>query len=179
MTRFILPRSCVGKEKTPKASSHAHDQRFDLRLHRRLHLRRSLALGLLNTLHFALMSSDIDIRQDSPDTVEQSIASRPGRTPYRYTLEYLTDPKNIADLLYRTQELTDEAFNDLIDDVGIRAARLVLRTKALSGDVRALQLYDAITNRDRIKRKELPQNERNVSSAPFIQSERDSPETHD
>ena len=74
------------------------------------------------------------------------------RTPDKLTVAHIADAAKIESLLYRTQNLTDEAFQDLVDDVGARLARLVLRAKAVSGDIKALELYDKIVTRDREKR---------------------------
>ena len=76
----------------------------------------------------------------------------PTRTPDKLTVAHICDAAKIESLLYRTQALTDDAFADLVDDVGARLARLVLRAKAVSGDIKALELYDKIVTRDREKR---------------------------
>lgn len=96
-----------------------------------------------------------------------------GPVPKRFTNEYLCDPKVMADLLYRTSELTDEAFYEIVDDIGSRAARLVLRGKALAGDVKALDLYHRITKEEREERKRAKRPaERQVNVGGFIQPPR-------
>ncbi len=86
--------------------------------------------------------------------------------PNEYTIERLSDPKVMAELLYRSQDLSDEAFEDLIDDIGLRATRIVLRASACSGDVKAADLYRKWVEADKAKRKR-PQAvaERNVMTS--------------
>jgi hypothetical protein len=77
-----------------------------------------------------------------------------GPVPERAKITNIVSAEYLQELLYRTEELTDDAFDDLIDDIGRRAARLVLRAKAVGGDVRACDLYlrlckEAKAERDR------------------------------
>lgn len=98
---------------------------------------------------------------------------KPGFPAQDKTLEYLTDPKVIASFLHRYQELTDEAFDELVNDIGYRAALLVLRAKALSADVRALDLYIRLCREDKdARRKREAPVERNVHATSFVQAER-------
>ena len=98
---------------------------------------------------------------------------RGGPPAERFTLDHLLDPANMAAFLHKTWDLSDEAFKDLVDDIGTRAARLVLRTKALGGDVRALELYDKITYRDhRDRRQETPKAAETGPAASFVQAPR-------
>ena len=90
---------------------------------------------------FASSCASLAFVQNSVEIDEQSVNSRPGPTPKRYTPEYLVDPAVMSNILYRTQDLTDEAYEELVNDIGSRAAILILRAKALGGDVRALDLY--------------------------------------
>lgn len=116
--------------------------------------------------------------KDLPQTTTDRWKSTPGPTPDRYKHEYLTDPKVLTDLLYRTEELTDEAFEDLVNDIGYRAALLVLRTKALGADIRALDLYLKLCREDREnRRKRDTPVERNVHASSFSQAARVSPTT--
>ena len=66
---------------------------------------------------------------------------RGGPAPDRLSIENLSSPKIIADILHKTADLSDEEFNDIVDKLGSRAAHLVLRHKAINGDVKALDLY--------------------------------------
>jgi len=81
-------------------------------------------------------------------------ALRGGPTPQSFLLQNISNAAVIADILYKTQTLTDDAFNDLVDDIGYRAAKLVLRDKALAGDVRALELYHRIVKEQRLEREQ-------------------------
>ena len=91
----------------------------------------------------------------SPDTSATDTPRLRGGNPSdKFTLEYLTNPANIAAILHKTWDLSDDAFYDLIDDIGTRAARLVLRTKALEGDVKALDLYWRVTKEDRGRKRQ-------------------------
>jgi hypothetical protein len=86
---------------------------------------------------------------------EIPVANRPGPVPRSFQLETITDPKAIVEILYRTSELTDNAFIALVDDIGMRAARLILRAKAVGGDIRAIDLYLRIAREDKEKRERM------------------------
>ena len=79
-------------------------------------------------------------------------AIRPGPTPDKYLVENISSPQLIADILHKTADLTDEAFYDLVNDIGGRTALLVLRHKAINGDVKALELYFKIVKEDKASR---------------------------
>lgn len=97
---------------------------------------------LCNSANLRIMSSSlVEIPQ-----------MRPGPTPDSFKIERISNAQVIADILYKTQDLTDEVFLELVDDLGYRAARLVLRDKALSGDVKALDLYHRIVTTERKER---------------------------
>lgn len=97
------------------------------------------------------MSTDVETLPHSPPDEPKF---RGGPAPEKFTIEALTNPETIAAILHKTWDLSDEAYYDLIDDIGTRAARLILRTKALSGDVRALDLYWRVTKEERGKRRQ-------------------------
>lgn len=89
-----------------------------------------------------------------------------GVIPSDFTIEALIDEKKIRELLYRSMSWTDEQFNELCDDVGSRAARLVLRAKACSGDVKACELYLKLAQQAKADRKKpRAAEERNVTAA--------------
>ncbi len=72
----------------------------------------------------------------------------------------------MTELLYRSKELSDEAFIDLVDDVGVRAARIVLRAKACSGDVKACELYLKLAQQAKAdKKRPALAAERNVTTS--------------
>ena len=66
---------------------------------------------------------------------------RGGPAPENLKTEHMTDPEKLREFLHKTIELTDEAFEDIVNDLGYRTALLVLRAKAVSGDIKALELY--------------------------------------
>ncbi len=55
--------------------------------------------------------------------------------------EQIATPAEVHALIDKTQHLTDDAYEDLVNELGSRAALAVLRGVALSGDVRALDVY--------------------------------------
>jgi hypothetical protein len=61
-----------------------------------------------------------------------------GRPP---SLDHLTSPEAIAKLVSTSRDLTDEAFEDFVNESGFRVALSVLRAKACDGDVKAIDLY--------------------------------------
>lgn len=96
-----------------------------------------------------------------------------GKVPPAYHIERLYDPAVIAEIMYRAQNLSDEAFEDLIDDVGYRASRLVLRAEAVRGNVKAIELYDKIVQRTRKERDDRRKPaERVVNTGSFVQPPR-------
>ena len=58
----------------------------------------------------------------------------------------------MADILHKTHDLSDEVFEELTASIGYRAALLVLRHKAISGDVRAIELYIKLTKEQKAER---------------------------
>ena len=97
-----------------------------------------------------------------------------GKVPDSYKAEHLTTSEAIAEMLYRAQNVTDEYFDELVDSLGYRAAKLVLRAKAVSGDVKALDLYlrhVKESRAERAKRDKAP--DRNVTPQVFVQTTRD------
>ena len=66
---------------------------------------------------------------------------RGGPPAEKLKIENLTDVEKIREFLHKTLELTDECFEDLCNDIGYRTALLVLRAKAVSGDIKALEYY--------------------------------------
>jgi hypothetical protein len=116
------------------------------------------------------MSAATDLALTSPRDGE---SFKTGPIPVSFKLENLHDPAVITEILYRSQTLTDDAYQDLVDDIGHRAARLILRAKAVQGDVKAIELYDKIVHRDRKARAERSKPAaRTVSGGEFIQSPR-------
>ena len=79
----------------------------------------------------------------------------PGPIPKGSGFEPLMDAEKMTEILYRTQRYTDEAFDELVDDVGYRAARLVLRAKAVKGDIKALDLYIRLAKESKRERQAL------------------------
>lgn len=110
-------------------------------------------------------------------TVEGCAADTPqlktGPPAANKRLDYLTSADVIAELLHKTQDFTDEQFNDLIDDIGARAVRLVMRAKAVGGDVRAADLYLKLVEQDREARRQHGKTARNITPSGFIQDTRD------
>ncbi len=103
-----------------------------------------------------------------PETALEREPRGIGRPPKEMTLEYLTSAADFQRLLNATQNLTDEAYNDLIDDIGARAARLVLRAKACQGDVPALKLYlQVCQDAKKAKREASQEPTRQVISSEF------------
>ena len=99
------------------------------------------------------MSADDKTEQDA--NIEQPKSRRKllgGKVPPNWDIQRHYDPQHMTELLYRSKELSDEAFSDLIDDVGYRAARIVLRGKALQGDIRAIDLYMRTVKEERKER---------------------------
>jgi hypothetical protein len=76
-----------------------------------------------------------------------------GRPGKELTPEYMSSPDEITKLLNRTRHLTDEAFEDLVHDIGYRMALLVLRAKAVSGDTKAIDLYFKVVRETRAARR--------------------------
>lgn len=92
--------------------------------------------------------------EKSLDSASEVTTNGIGRPPKEFTIEHMTTEAEFVRLLNRTQYLTDDAYNEIVDDIGARAARLVLRAKALTGDVRALDLYLRIAKEDKRSRLE-------------------------
>ncbi len=91
-----------------------------------------------------------------------------GPTPDRFDIKRLFDPGLMTEILYRAQNLDDDAYNELIDDIGSRAARLVLRAKACEGDVAALKLYLQLCKDDKKSRAEAKREpERSITPGEF------------
>lgn len=100
---------------------------------------------------------------------------RAGPPAERFKLEKLIEAEEIRELLHKSWDLTDEAFDELVDDLGYRAAKLVLRAKAVAGDVKALDLYLRLAKeakRERQARKRPEQ--RNVTPPQFLSAGRTS-----
>lgn len=94
-----------------------------------------------------------------------------GPVPKRVTTEYMTDPTIMAEMLYRTELVSDEDFTELVDQIGSRAARLILRAKALQGDVKALDLYFRIIKESKASRRK-PTPAAGSSASSFVQEVR-------
>jgi hypothetical protein len=93
--------------------------------------------------------------------------------PASFNLENLFEPAIMAELLYRSQDLTDESYEDLVDQIGYRASRLILRAQAVKGNVKAIELYDKIVQRTRKERADKAKPAvRTVGAGEFIQSPR-------
>jgi hypothetical protein len=74
--------------------------------------------------------------------------------------------EQIASYINRTKRLTDDAYEELVHDIGWRVAMLVLRHKAWSGDVRALDVYIRIAHEAKNrKRKPAAKDARDVTPA--------------
>ena len=98
---------------------------------------------------------------------------RAGPTPEKYKKENISNPQVMADILHKTADLCDEAFEDLVNDIGYRAALLVLRDKALSADVKALDLYFRLIKETRSERKRARPAGKDETPSTFLQSSRE------
>lgn len=76
-----------------------------------------------------------------------------GRPSKELTAEYMCDAKEMQRLMNATQHLTDDAYEELVHDYGFRLALLVLRAKAVSGDVKAIDLYLRVVKESRAARR--------------------------
>ncbi len=83
-------------------------------------------------------------------------------------------PDQIASYINRTKQLTDEAYEELVHDIGWRVALLVLRSKAWSGDVRALDLYNRIVTESKSRRAK-PKREPSKDVTPPVFKPKDRP----
>lgn len=70
-----------------------------------------------------------------------------------HTLEEMQSPEVIAQLLRKSYAITDDVFDSIINIVGERAALLILRAKAVGGDVRAIDVYLKRCDQAKAKRK--------------------------
>lgn len=98
-----------------------------------------------------------------------------GAVPPNFDIDGLASPEKMVELLYRTKQLSDEAFEEIVNDIGYRAALLVLRAKAIAGDVKALDLYLRLvkeSKREREAKKDRTNETRNVTPSSFLPQDR-------
>jgi hypothetical protein len=91
-----------------------------------------------------------------------------GAVPPTYQIAHLFDPEKMTELLYRSKELSDEAFEELVDELGSRAARIVLRAKAAQGDIRAIDLFLHIAKEAKKERRNKKHTEKHTAPTDFI-----------
>jgi hypothetical protein len=111
--------------------------------------------------------------------VEESTAEVPGNTLASPNggvgkppdLSYLTDPAEIARIINRTRNLSDEDYEALTLEIGWRVANLVLRAQACSGDVKALDLFLKRCDSFRERRHQRRVQPADPASKPFLRNE--------
>ncbi len=86
---------------------------------------------------------------------EGKLRLRKGKPAANLDIAHLADADKIRDFLHKTLDLSDEAFEDLCNDVGYRAALLILRAKAVTGDIKALELYIRLCRELKKERKKV------------------------
>src|SRR5690242_15621861 len=60
---------------------------------------------------------------------------------YRNRLDEITNPKNLAQILYLDRNLSREEFDRKVIEIGYRAALRKLVSEACNGDIKALDLF--------------------------------------
>jgi hypothetical protein len=89
---------------------------------------------------------------------------RSGPMPADFSIEKFCDLKRMGEFLYRSQDVNEQTYEEMVDFLGTRAARLVLRAKACDGDVRAIDLYLKVADEAKKRRtKPAKAPERNVT----------------
>lgn len=71
----------------------------------------------------------------------KSFAKPGGSAGKPAALDYLTNTEDKARFLSASRDLTDDEYEDLVNDVGARAALWELRAQACAGDVKAIDVY--------------------------------------
>lgn len=115
----------------------------------------------------------ISLPESEPERKRSYVAGLPDGIGRPTPIERPTTAEEIASYINRTKQLTDEAYEELVHDIGWRVMLLVAREKAWTGNVKAMALYREIVRESRqIRRNSQPGATRNVSK--FVQPVRES-----
>jgi len=98
---------------------------------------------------------------------------RPGPVPKDFpSVEELKDVESIREKLYRTSELTDEAFSEMQTDISYRWALVMLTALVVSKNIKAIELAIELKEKQLEASRGKRPADRNVTPLAFSQTER-------